>query len=122
MDAPRGDREITPSKDHAGSRWPICGLLSLAMFIATLVLFVYAWQWNNPQSKHQEYSATMAKATSGTSLVGLIFGIGGLVRKERDPDYAFSGVVLNGAWLACCGIFLLIAYAVFGGSRGSDWH
>jgi hypothetical protein len=122
----RGPSSKPESPSASSPRSSICGGLSVAMFILTVFLFGYAWSTNSPESKHRDESATMAMATIGTAFVGLCLGIAGRARNERDRGLAVTGIVLNGAWLACggivLGIFLVIGYAIFGGSRGSDWH
>lgn len=99
----------------------VYGSISIGMFAATLCLFFGAWAMNSPQSENDP-SAFFALFSLCTSLAGLITGIIGLKRPERNPELSKTGICLNGLWLLSCGALIGIAYSIFGGMRGSDFH
>src|SRR4051794_4513220 len=105
-----------------------CAALSLAMFALTVFLFACAWvgprQYGSaPQPRdHDDARMAIACSTLATSVVGLVLGIFSRMRKEPRRDLAIGGIVLNGLWLSCSLVFLVVAYGAIGKMRGSDFH
>jgi hypothetical protein len=63
----------------------------------------------------------VAVAAMGAAFIGLVLGIAGVERNERARHWAIVGIVANGAWLVCGGIFLL-AFLPFVLMPRSSWH
>lgn len=92
----------------------VFGCVSLVMFTVTLCLFFGGMAL----SSESDLSAIIAGFSLVTSLSGVITGIIGIKRPERNPEWSKTGVCLNGLWLVICGVLSAIAYSMFGGMSG----